>query len=630
MPYPSGINIEGVLYPIKHGNNAFSIDHQPTVIQQADLAGSSRPSKTSRPDTLTWRWDDWSGGEGQTWITPDVVFAEISVGGQTDSFKKYYSSDLAVDISVPGQISLGKVATDELASIGTLNDGSGPFLEVLAEHPWVLYNTNAKERTDDTPTWTARTTNATTGPVCNGSVAFGNYVYASYGSTDGIKYMNSTTAGTSFSVPGAENPFIADGRLYGFAGTGSGPVSLKRTPDLTAGATFTTVGVVSGTLHESGINNIGSDIYIMLTTSGMGATVHRYDGTALSTYFQPPIGFRGGGPRVVFAQNGVLFLGGYFPGTSDIAAVLYSIPGGPAGEIGRITPTTSMRVSALFSDQNNGIIIGTNTGEVFRYDMGTGGMSRFCSGQSTGAIASTRINTMCWANGKYFFGTRTDALAGAVYSTNVGTYPNETIVTGSKWDYLFPEEEKILLSVTINASIPSGCTVKFAFKADDGSTITTDASGAAMSMTNSDGAYKTFTVSNAGTERIFRILQPYLYLDTNTGGDSKSTPIVYSVLMKATSTGKQKFINATIDLSNERADNRPSSAQLTGSKLGQTLETLIENSANRIITVKVPYEKTDLPYPRSEDTYSCVVHQSHIEYQTPGEGFAQLVLRIVP
>jgi len=627
VPFPAGISINGIDYPILPGDNAFVIEEQSTVQQQADFAGASRPSKTARPDILEWRWDDWSGGEGQTWID----------ASKENSFKKYLSSDLAVDVSVPGQISLGKVATSESTGIGTIAGANkAPVLSVLSEKPWVFWDNQALERTAAL-TWTARTTNVASNGFAQQGIAFGTFIYVGYRGVGGeVMRINTATAGATWSSSAASHPIYVDGRLYFLSDSGSsaGGTALFRSADLASPATLTSVASFDGQTGSSMLCSIGHDVYFCIADAGQTARLYRYDGDKGTLFADLPSGFRvtSFDDNNIVSQNGVLFLGGYHLGATSTATLLYFIPGGPSGVIGEVRKGTSMTVRTLFPDKNNGVLIGTDTGHVFRYDMGTGGLSLFASGQAAAALGGGLINSIAEANGLYYFATRTASDGtgtGEVYSTNVGTYPDETIVTGSKWDFLFPEEEKILLTATVQASIPSGCTVKIAFKFNDGSAVTTDAAGATMSMSSSDGATKSFTISNAGTERSFRFLQPFLYLDTNTGGAKTSTPDVYAVTMKATTTGKQKFIRAVVDLSDQTPNTRPRGRQVTGTYLGQTLETLVDDSANRIVTVKPYFEKSDAPRAGSSDSYVCTIDASRFTYDRKGEGRAELLFRII-
>src|SRR6266566_8898749 len=119
------------------------------VIQSAELSGSSRPAKSTRPDELNWRLDDWSGGEG-------FKFLDAS---DDANFARYYYSDGAVNVTTKGQVSLGYLLGDS-NNLGATTRKTGPFFthRLNLEEAWVDDTMYSTPPGNEVLTWTNKGT----------------------------------------------------------------------------------------------------------------------------------------------------------------------------------------------------------------------------------------------------------------------------------------------------------------------------------------------------------------------------------------------------------------------------------------------------------------------------------------
>lgn len=622
MSRPSHVELNGQRYLVTEAAGSYRIVYESAIINRRVEAGGERGERElARSDVLVWRWDTWEGGEGQRWVDTR----------KNNTFQKYLKSGGAVDIRRPGQVRLGLALTEDLTISGT---DSGPHL-VTAGRPVVAYSLTAGgERWNrrEAGTWG---TAAATG---NGATVVGQIdainAKVFIGSTTDVVRVNAANApasGTTWNTSSAHGVLVADNKLY-FGNPTSGDNFRMEYVDIQPAAdapfTKTTVGTIAGWDQPEGLCADGKTVYQLASASNEAVTIFAVDGQEADTFREfarLPDAFRipGGQRRHIVCLNGVVFVGGYFHdphGDVDDPALFWA-DGNSSGIVGRIRERgNNERITCLFTTIDNEVLMGTDKGRIFSYNMNTGGFYEFASENIT---TSDRLRSMCYDAGQFFFSSSdgTDAAVWATKTSGTGKYPASVKIEGSRWDFDVPYEDKVLLSVTISGNFPTNTSAEFSFEMDDGSEVTTDSAGATMTA-NTTGDTQ-FTISDADTERLFKWAKPNITLKTS---DTSVTPIIHAVTLEATTAGKAKFIEMTLDLS---TDERMSERHISGAKAATEIEALIDDSTNRVITLKPFYENGPAPFPRATDTHNVIVDQAIIDFEPEGEAEATLRCRVV-
>ena len=607
---PSGIDINGELYHLVDGPDAYTLVYEPALIRARNRFGTPTTQEVTRTDILEWAWSDWSRGEGQRWVDPDK-------GDHV--FKQYLRSNGAVDVRIPGQLRLGLACTETL-DLGA-SPGSAPHL-VVGTLPVVVYGTNWRKFSGGS--WGSALSTGSAQPV-RGRVSAANGKIFVGTSTDIRRLKTGDETNTQWVSTEGRPVLVADKRVY-VADAGTDKTVLRRV-SLSSSGSGTDVTDLDGYEETVDIMNDGTTIFVLLGSDSEKPMLYSGQGTKGATYveqvrlpdsFFVPQRFR----EVMTVLNGVLFIGGYFDNphsASDDPALLW-VKGNNTGIVGRIRERgQSEQIISVFSTIDNEVLMGTNVGNVYAYNMATGGFYQFADGID----ATADVFSMCYDKGRFHFATNdTNAKLWATTKSGSGKYPSEVEVRGSRWA-LGTTEEKLFLDVTIGGSFPTNTSAEFSFLLNDGTEITTDADGNTMSATANA---TTFTISNATNERTFRWIEPRITLKTT---DTSVTPIIYGVSMRFTTTRKVKFIECTVDLNDDNPRLRLPHRAITGAKASQELRDLIENENDKIVDIKPYFEKAHPPHPRDAETHPVILDQGRIEYEEHGRGKARLRFRVL-
>jgi hypothetical protein len=652
MPQPVGVTIDSKDYLLVSGQDSFELIGEPRLEQQGDIAGASRPAKTPRPDILIHKWDNWSGGEGQRFINSE----------DPESFTRYQDGGIpasgtglgTVDIGTIGEIRRGRQAE----VVGETNfAGVSPtvgFLLIFDTGVYSLYNDGADIGYASCTSATANFVHIgdwLTGANLKGPPASdGNLLFA--GTTIGLYRSTGSGTGADWTAAAAiahGNPIISSNRIY-FTKEVTGGVELYQ-GSLTTANQEILVGTTPGAKSVATCSD-GDNVYLLTSNSTANRCfLHRWDGTTLTEFAAMPQGFRviGDHRPVMKAAHGIVFVGGYRPGDNtnefDRPTLLYFTESDSGTVVTReasfsLRTAGGKRISSMEFIDDDTLVMGLRTGAsdtsvdyFIAYDMRTGGLSDFMRSSGSFSVATSAEVTSVVSN----FGR----VWGYVYgddATDTHAFQRErgriliTGVAGSIWDFDLPDEEKLLLSCEVHTSALVAAdseVVSLSFKLDDSTIITTDAAGAGLTHSTNLATRASFTLSNASSERVFRFVEPRIQVGGTASDQSKRGPKLYSVTIRATTMGMQQFIACRVDLSDSRGDKRPMSRALTGERAQEELETLMQDTTNRVFTLKPKYEKAPAPREPSFDSYTVVPYSYRFGYHKPGQGMAELVFRVL-
>ena len=619
MTRPSHIDINDVRYPLVDGEGAYSVRWESVIKTRREIAGEQRNVELAeglRPDFLVWRWDDWSGGMNQKFI-------DLTRLG-TRTFSKYLDSDAAVDVRTPGQVRLGLAMASDLA-IGATT--VVPRMASTDSSPWVFYDTSAQAKTGGT--WTAEPTGLSNN-VQGHVAASANRVFVGDGQTE-LRRVNKS-GNIQWVNAEAQSCLVQDNRLFFVADT-TERVDLKFVPigpGNDAPFTATTAGDVDG--HESavGLAGEGENVYVLIGEGGEQVYLYRFNGDTtegLVEFGKLPSAFRVDNDRreTITVLNGVVFVGGFFTSAFDNVeqpAVLWFTED-RSGMVGRLRHSTAdERVTAMMTSTDNQLLFGTDIGNVYAYSMDTGGVYRFASGITAG----DKISSMIYNGAQFWFASRSSGGSSTVWASTAsgsGKYPSSSKIEGSRWDFALPEEEKLLLSITVSGNFPTNTSADVSIELDDGSEITTDADGTTMSVSTTGDT--TFTMSDADTERLFRWAKPNLTLKNT---DTSVTPVIYSVTLRATTTAKAKFVEFTVDASDHQQLRVPE-RNVSGTKAALELETLLDSTTDVVLDIKPYFGGKAPPYPRSTQTYTVLLDEARQVTTSTGQHAIRVRARVI-
>lgn len=624
MPQPSGIDLNNVRYLLREGNDSFAIIYESALVRRREVVGAERGSaEQSRLDLLTWRWDNWSRGEGQRWINTSLK----------ETFNRYFKSGGAVDIRRWGVLKLGLAASQEtLASAATTFSATVAPRMITAGKPWVFYDTSAQRKSGGA--WATVATGLTAN-ISGHLAALNSRVFV--GSTNMIRRV--TSAANSQWVASKGQNLVIGGKdmelFYAFTTTDE-KVTIRSVPiQPSSSAPFTPVdeNTIPGIDESVAMAADGNDIYALVSVDEEMPFLFKLRKKASGNDFKPfgrfpPAFFVQNNKReVMWVVNGIVFVGGYFtnPFTNVDDPALLWFTNSAAGVVGVIRERgTNEQIKAMFPTIDNEILMATTKGKVYSYSLSTGGFYEFASGMA----ATDDVTSMTYSKGVFYFAVWDGSTTGAVWATKTsgtGKYPSSVKVESSQWDYDLPDDKKVALSISVCGVFPTSTSCDVSLEFDDGSEITTDSAGATMTA-NTTGI-TTFTLSDNDTERTFLWAKVNLTLKTS---DTSKTPTIYYSTLRSTTATRVKFIECKVDLSDHRLDGRrvPERA-VTGALALQEIETLLDSTSNTVLVLKPYFEKAAPPSQRTTDTYNVIFDEAVITEDTPGSGQAQLRFRVV-
>lgn len=618
---------------------------EPRIVQQADLAGSSRPSKTTRPDILTWIQDDWSKGEG---------FKQLD-SSQSDNFRGYYFGD-GVDVRTKGQLTLGYQVTDDTAGLGNITR-PGPYLAIAngylgaAASDTVGSVNRSRRKNLSTGTWDAWTTGmATTGQVAGPIKAYGNYVFVAGRSTGARMRRADISANTSVLMVDqvCETPLPAGGKLFYFfdmTDANGGKLELRSVTLNYAGSALasTVEYAVAGVGQECSMDNLGKKIYFSSAGVDEEPRIHVFEiGGSGAERVRMPAGFRQStSPHETLVFLGdILFVGGWLDGgvTGTDVAMLCYVSGNHSGTVGLIGAdrnTETERILGMAGGFRNQLVIGTSLGRGYVYDVQNGGLSRLFSG----FVAGDDITSIVYAKGVYYFGARVNnsgAQAAKVYKTALsGTnrYPGSGALRSSTWDFGHPDSQKLLWELeVITEPLATGTSVSFSILLDDDTTITTDKEGAPLTHSTALAKSKVFSLSgvDAAGASISRVARQVSVTTTmNSGVSGANAPKITKIIFRALSTEFERFFDMTLDLSGDTQGTRDAPYNQTAEQKADNLRALRDTNPSPPVKFRPRYASgDDTRLPESDPTvYTAVMEDCHIILTRKGEGFARVRVR---
>lgn len=551
-----------------------------TILRQGDVAGSTQTEREARPETLAWKLDEWSGGEG----------VEVFDPSEESHKSRYKTSTAAVDVSTRGKISLGRDVTDSLASTAAT---TGPFLVQAGGNPWVGYGGTLKERTTSPDTWTTRTSGMTR---IKGMDTLAGHVYM--GGHNEVMRRRSAGAGpTQVTTNNGQCPIVSQGYLWWFNFTSAtGVLDLRRAALVASSFTFagTQMGTVSydfpGASVVSSPVSYGPNIFFVIQPSETSdeARLMVFDGNAVVERKKFPEGFRIydtlNPVQSVAAMNDTIFVAGFYnQGSTTDASVEWVDARGFSGNLGNIRKGTALKAVSVTNTSRNELLVGLSDGKVFRYDMGTGGISLFADLGSGKAVYDAVAQ-----DGYYYYGWSDATNIGVKRSSN---YVASSTVTHPIWHFGYPAADKILYEIEVQTeTLASGASVEIQVVVDDTTTVTTDINGATMAHTS--GARSRFTLNTTG-----RFFQPKIVLKTS---NTANTPVLLNVTLRAQANNKISYYMLDLDLTDQHGGHRVPGRAITGRKAASELRAL--KDAGGTFSMVLPYRSPDNPYPHEATT----------------------------
>lgn len=623
-PGPTGVQIAYGSTTLNLPLKGYKFWSEAAIIRQPGLVGSDTPQKEARPEILTWKIDNASKGEG----------VERLNSADDISLRSYQTSDDAVDISIAGKFGNGYTTATSLAAAASTNL-SGPHLALAAGNPWLIYEGAAFERTTSPDTWTDRAARVTYARA-KGVDVVGSKLYV--GDHNAPVTRMSSGAGVDYTAENGHSPHVNSGRLYSWNfNAGTGTLSLYQY-DLSAAAG--TAGVVVGTYAAnlpslSCVSNgasYGSNIFWVVQPDGDEARLLVYDGKNLTERKRLPRGFKlvdtSGVSHSIAVMNDFVWITGYYAGTSqDLLAVIWVSPDLESGTLIKSGASSGFRIGeslrgvSVSAVRDNELLIGTNVGKIFKYDMAQGSFSLFCD---TGASA-WQVYDSVYADGYYYFAMRNTSTQ-QVRVDRTNGYCIDTTMTWPVWDYDYPSQTKLLTEVEVQSeALPASCTITVSFTTDTG-TITLDKNAATLVHSGTGDTTTTFQMG--GNQ--FKWLQP-IVLFTGPGGATR--PVALSITMRAVSKTVVNYQQFDIDLKQSTAQNRPAPNQTTGALAIAQLKTLRDTGG--VFTVKPYWQTGPKPHPDlAASAVSVVVSQNqahnppfYVDLDEQAGGVARLVVQ---
>lgn len=636
MTLPSGADV-------KIGSYEFDIDDSvdnPNVHVLESLYSDTtqvfgKDANTANPYVLIWDNDDFAGGSETKYfnkLIPDNYWygkANPRIRGSVQSVPTQAQATVSLTTGSPTEWHTTQVA-------GKL---------------WAGANRDVYYSSDSGATWSQHNSTALFGAgyVIHGMTNDGNYpwVCASNGTTRKVLRIDSTTTSTTAvsDVTTAVRTFgmaMLEGKVYLWTGgtlieynaLATLPIThasttVNATPSNIVHAPFT--DTPAGTFY-AGI--CASDNSIFYFISGGGSTfVFEYKFNAASNIFVGrPVWNTGLGftSRKIIYSQGVLYLLGeygdqaalYGMSLTDREPYLLSYLGQQYGGNGvTLTPR------ALAPSYGSQVIMAVDDGTTtyhFIYDAETDALSEL--DQRTIAADGTCYAMATYGNRRLNFANKADT-TGRInrwlqdYDTPAGAF--ELVTTG--WDYDYPIDNKKLFGFEVvqDPSIVAG-TISVAFQLDENGTwITTDYNGAAMT-TVAGVKYTSFQVSGPSTQRDFRVLRLRI--------QGASGARLLSLRARAYVNSFQEMWRLTLKARN--SEERPRNAPIRAETVRDQINTLA--AAKNVVTF---LDGTRYPR-RGADTVGYTTHTVVVEFPRDGgtsthrdhghrEGSVDVVLRSI-
>jgi hypothetical protein len=678
---PAAVELNGVLYPVldrtdledslPYSWRPYQEKVEPAVVQQAELAGSSRPARGPRPDILEWRWDSWAGGEGQKFID----------SREDDSFDQYYYSTTGgVDVRTKGQVTLGVQMTDDVAGLSTVTHG--PFLAVTNGYLCAVASDRDQAATPgasaqrsrrknlSTGVWSALTTGAAAEAEPTGKVVtMGTFLYVAHRSVATIRRVDpNANTNVNFVANTGESPNATDSKLFFIQdiSTGNGGKLDLRTVALLQAAfpaaTVTSRFGIEGIGLSVGADALGKRVAVVTQAVDEEPRVQLWDGSAGAERERLPVGFRmesgtlsaagiskgdGPFPAVIYFAN-LLWCVGWRDGSGaslpkvPMIAVVTGQNSGRSGTVGLIRDgvyAADTKGVCLADGFRNQLLIGTDSGDAFIYDIQNAGISQLFSG-----VPSTEeIRSMVYTQGKYFFGVRVKGSLsqnGKVYSSmlsGANRYPATATLIGSTWDFNYPGVRKLITELEIQtAPLPAGTTVTLKIILNDETTITTDKDAVALTHSGTGATRTVFKISGlngagASIARDGRIAR--IEMTLNADGTGANTPTVFGVYLRALAKQFVQFFEFTARLEDDAPGTYTfGGGATTGLQKANNLRTLRDNDLAPPVNF-IPHYRAGEGYMMPETDapqFTVILEEADIVLTRKGNGFARVLVRRMP
>ena len=589
--------------------------------------GSIQGSKkeNDQPDVLLWLADSWAGGEN----------AKVYTDDNPDQYWQGLCNPRR-----PGQISPPPTKATGTFNYDSQNDGASGSQPIytanasgavwIASHRSVQFTTDFVSYSDMSGAWAA---NMNLTAICGGDS--GNFawvwVHDNPGGLGNFNLYQQRTDTTRTSLdnggPGELDTFglaYLNGKLYKWNGirlkeydttiaTGSWPVTPTKVFDngLDSSARSTSYGGICPAL---------ANVAFFTATNGMTRVWAYPDpktpGSTTAGLIAPLEGFSG---RAICHSLGVVYIAGvYLDGaTPEPALYAISLVSGQPLFLGFIRfGISNLTPVSCATGPGSQILIGMSTGEVFIYDaeqnafsqldtatLGTGGVLRAVNTYGGRRYALSDRNTGTTQDVTYW---KPDD---DVSSTTTGT------VQSPITDLNVPEQNKILegFDLTFKA-LTAGQSVAVSYALDDNTDAPVYTSAGTANTVGTQ--YATFDLTASSTLS-FRTMR---YKITLTAG-----AIVYSCMARVRIKDKVERFKLVLKCGTLGPDDRFAGKQPTGQEQIANVRTLA--AAGNVFTFVDGAE--DGREGQNNQTYRCVIEQCEIDVTKPGEGVAQVGMKVV-
>jgi len=614
MTIPGGgdVSIGGVVFDIDwSAENPHQHVYESLYSDTTQVFG--KDANTANPYVLIWDNDDFAGG------------------AETKYFNKLIPDNYWYGKANPRiRGSVQSVPTQAQATV-TLTTGSPTEWHTtqVAGKIWAGANRDVYYSSDNGASWSQwnSTSFFGAGYVINGMTDDGNYpwVSASNGTTRKVSRIDSTTTSSTAvsDVTTAVRTFgmaMLEGKIYLW--TGGSLLEYNALSTLPITHTEVTSGsVASNKVHSPFTDTPAGTFYAGICSSDNsifyfiagGGTTHVFEykfNAATNIFVGRPVWNTGLGfnARKITYSQGVLYLFGeygdqaalYGMSLTDREPYLLSYVGQQYG--GNGVTLTPRALAPSYGSQVIMAVDDATTTYGFVYDAETDSLSEL--DQRTISADGTAYHMATSGNRRLSFANKADT-TGRInrwiqdYDTPAGAFE---LVT-SAWDYDYPVDNKKLfgLEVVQDPSIVAG-TISVAFQLDENGTwITTDGAGAAMT-TGAGVKYTSFVTSSSSVQRDFRVLRLRI--------QGASGARLLSLRSRAYVNSFQEMWRLTLKARN--SEERPRNAPIRGETVRDAINTLA--TAKNVVAF---LDGTRYPR-RGADTVGYTTHSVVVEFPRDG------------
>lgn len=656
--------------------------------EQDEITGE--PGKKKRnPESLFWSYTDWAGGEGNRVYNPDEP-DRYSIGyelnprlrGQlTMRPRRRVTTVAAKEVSDRPVMTVGNGAVWLGGGYGLHFSTSGPIT-------WTSKATSATPASDKVGLRSLSTSYRITAMAGdNDYVYYSAFHSGSSGSRVTMRAIMSDAAlaevvqAQATGVAPYAGLALMKGDLYAWTGR---KLHVLEISNVTSGDTDGLTGTDQiRKVYDTGVDPSNSNVFSSTWWADMVATensvVMFYSNDGVSKVYEykkgvgrpiwsPPYGFTIKG--MTYA-NGVVYFSGHWGGDENAIGrgSLYALP---------LNSYTPFPVAAIRDHVNENlqmqemhtsygyqvVTVAQNTGRIFIYDakedglsmlddMGTDAATAFTDDDVDGLVFGDNYHRVAGSItfGAYRYFSVYEKGGSGAGNYQIVVYDDdrpEQVQTGlidsaaryefaklwfetPRWDYAYPLDKKTLIGFHLNFKpLISGQTIDVTYDHDEDGVVSTTSGWTALtqitSATTGASVGRVFLpVSLTGAQKKFITLKFRVKLAATSGVIG---PTLYAVTAEAKCTRKRREWEMVVRVKDEQSRTRMSDGMETGGKIGDVLETMVENGDVAVLLDGYRYQEEGL-YGTPYSTHNIVVKQAEWHIEKPGQGYMRLLLRSV-